>query len=164
MTDRGVSQAPASFLESMPTAVRQLIEPLGKTRHFPPGTRLFREGEPHDDIHLVVDGRVRLEMFVRERGRLPLLTVGPGDLLGWSPLLGDHPMTATATALMSVETLAFDGEQLKALCEANHEVGYWLMRQIVQVLSQRLLATRLQLLDLFQTSQTSTAQPVDTEC
>jgi CRP-like cAMP-binding protein len=58
-------------------------------------------------------------------------------------------MTATATALEPVRTLAFDGRALKALCEECHEVGYYVMRQIVVVLSERLLATRLQLLDLF---------------
>jgi CRP-like cAMP-binding protein len=104
-------------------------------------------------------------MFVRGRGRVPLMTAGPGDLVGWSPLFGGHPMTATATALEPVRVLSFDGQDLRGLCEANHEVGYHVMRQLALVLSDRLLATRLQLLDLFQDqSPLPHSQPVDPEC
>lgn len=138
------------FLDALTEPVRQLLIPLAVSKAFPPGEELFREGHRHDDIYLVTQGHVRLEMFVRERGHLPLLTAGPGDLVGWSPLFSNRPMTATATAMDHVHTLAFDGRRLQELCESNHEVGYQIMRQIVEVLSSRLIATRLQLLDLFQ--------------
>ncbi len=139
------------FLDALPESVRQMLLPLAVPKDFPPGDELFREGHQHAAIYLVTHGHVRLEMFVRDRGHLPLLTAGPGDLVGWSPLFHDQPMTATATAMDHVHTLAFDGQRLQQVCESNHEVGYHVMRQIVQVLSSRLVATRLQLLDLFQT-------------
>lgn len=151
------------FLDALPGQVRQLLIPLAVSKSFAPGEVLFREGHLHDDIYLMTQGHVRLEMFVRDRGHLPLLSVGPGDLVGWSPLFSDLPMTATATALDYVHTLAFNGSHLKAICESNHEVGYHVMRQIVQVLSCRLLATRLQLLDLFQQHLPSRSV-ADNEC
>lgn len=125
---------------------------------------MFQEGTPHDDIHLIVAGHVRLEMFVPGRGRLPLLTLGPGDLVGWSPLFPGSTMTATAVALEPVRTLSLDGRGVADLCQSDHEVGYHVMRQIVRVLSNRLLATRLQLLDLFTDHQPSTGNPLDSEC
>lgn len=151
------------FLDALPAQVRQLLVPLAVSKAFPPGDELFREGHPHDDIYLITHGHVRLEMFVRERGHIPLMTAGPGDLVGWSPLFTDQPMTATATAMDQVQTLSLDGRQLKKLCESNHEVGYHMLRQFVQVLSARLIATRLQLLDLFH-EHTPSQQPVDREC
>ncbi len=36
-----------------------------------------------------------------------------------------------------------------ALCQRDHEVGYHVMRQTVCAMQRRLVATRLQLLDLF---------------
>jgi len=125
---------------------------------------LFQEGSEHDDIYLVLRGRVRLEMLVRDRGRVPLMTAGAGDLVGWSPLFAGHPMTATAIALEPVQTLSFDGQELRGLCETNHELGYHVMRQLALVLSERLLATRLQLLDLFLDHQPRGTSPVDAEC
>lgn len=151
------------FLDALPDHVRQLLIPLAVSKAFSPGDELFRESHAHDDIYLLTQGHVRLEMFVRDRGHLPLMTAGPGDLVGWSPLFSDHHMTATAMAMDHVHTLAFSGARLKELCESNHEVGYHVMRQIVLVLSDRLVATRLQLLDLFQDASPR-RQPVDAEC
>lgn len=151
------------FLDALPGPVRQLLIPLAVSKAYSPGDELFREGHPHDAIYLITQGHVRLEMFVRDRGHLPLLTVGPGDLVGWSPLFSDRSMTATATAMDHVHTLAFDGCRLKHLCDANHEVGYHVMRQIVHVLSDRLVATRLQLLDLYHDASQD-RRPIDAEC
>lgn len=152
------------FLDALPPSVRTELDQIASPKDFHPGSVIFLEGTEHDDIYLVLSGRIRLEMFVRDRGRLPLMTTGPGDLVGWTPLLADHPMTATAVALEPVRTLSFDGQDLRGLCESNHEVGYHVMRQVVLELSARLLATRLQLLDLFQEHQPRTAQRVDPEC
>ena len=73
-------------------------------------------------------------------------------------------MTATAIALEPVRTLSINGRSLREWCESDHEAGYHVMRQLVLVLSERLLATRLQLLDLYQEHQPRAAQPVDPEC
>jgi len=70
-------------------------------------------------------------------------------MLGWSALFADGQMTATATVLEATCTIAFPGRMLRELCDHNHELGYRIMRQAALALSQRLLATRLQLLDLF---------------
>lgn len=79
-------------------------------------------------------------------------------------------MTSTAVALQPVKTIAFDGDALRQLCERNHEIGYYVMRQLETALSHRLVATRLQLLDLFadQVPVVDTApvegRPGDPEC
>jgi CRP/FNR family transcriptional regulator, cyclic AMP receptor protein len=152
------------FLDALPVAVRHHLEELAVPKDFPPGMILFQEGAEHDDIYLITSGRVRLEMYVRDRGRLPLMTVAAGEIVGWSPLFSHQRMTATAMAMEPVQTLAFDGHALRRLCDADHEVGYHVMTQLVRVLSDRLLATRLQLLDLFSEHRPSPIQPVDSEC
>ncbi len=58
-------------------------------------------------------------------------------------------MTATAIALEPAQLIAFPGQTLRELCEADHHFGYRLMFRLSQALSKRLLATRLQVLDLF---------------
>jgi len=138
-----------AFFDGIAATVRAKLDHLAHPRTYAPGDVLFQEGSPHDDVHVLISGRVRLEMLVPQRGRLPIMTLGPGDLLGWSPLFGEQPMTATAIAMGPVQTLAFDGRDLRKACESDHEMGYCVMRQLSLVLAQRLLATRLHLLDLF---------------
>jgi CRP-like cAMP-binding protein len=164
MDSNPVAARPNRFLDALPPAQRAQLERLASSKDFRPGDVLFQEGTEHDDVYLLLEGHVRLEMFVRDRGRMPIMTAGPGDLVGWSPLFSGHPMTATASALESVRVLAFDGQELRGLCESNHELGYHLMRQLALVLTERLLATRLQLLDLFLDQQPRPARAVDAEC
>jgi CRP/FNR family transcriptional regulator, cyclic AMP receptor protein len=150
--------------QALPEPLRVELEAIATPKHWSPGALLFQEGVEHEAIYLLLDGHVRLEMLARDRGRVPLMTVGAGDVVGWSPLFGGHPMTATATALEPTHAFAFDGKQLRDLCAANHELGYHVMRHIAMTLSERLLATRLQLLDLFREHEPRPSRAVDAEC
>lgn len=150
--------------DALPATCRAELESIATLKDWPPGALLFKEGAECSHIYLLLDGHVRLEMLVRDRGRVPLMTAGAGDLVGWSPLFGIHAMTATALALKPTQTLTFDGKQLRELCSTNHEVGYYVMRNIALALSERLLATRLQLLDLFREHEPQLSRTVDAEC
>jgi CRP-like cAMP-binding protein len=141
--------APVGFLQQIPTEFVPKILGLAQQQQFPPAGVLFREGTTHSYFHILERGHVRLDMMVSGRGRIPLLTIGPGDVLAWSALLAEETMTSTAVALEPVTTLAFEGTQLRRLCAERPEIGYHVMKQVAQSLSKRLVATRLQLLDLF---------------
>ena len=116
---------------------------------FPPGMILFREGEVVHELHIVTAGRVALEMRVPGRGSVRLITVGRNELLAWSAFLRGGRMTATAIVLEPTQTVVLDALQLRDACERNHELGYQVLWKIAQGLSERLVNTRLQLLDLF---------------
>ncbi|QDT61373.1 transcriptional activator FtrB [Stieleria bergensis] len=114
------------------------------------GQIIFREGERHPFVYWIVEGQVSLEMASGEKTMQPLVTLADGDLLAWSSLLTDRRMTATAKTISPTRLMRFGTESLLDLCEANHEIGYRVMQHIAGQLAQRLLATRLQMLDLFQ--------------
>ncbi|EMI16509.1 cyclic nucleotide-binding domain (cNMP-BD) protein [Rhodopirellula maiorica SM1] len=136
------------------------VEPLAELaslQTYPAQQLLFREGEVHARIYWIKEGRVRLEMSGTRAGAKAMLTAGPGDLLGWSALLGDQRMTATAVATLETTLISFDAVALLQLCEQNHDIGYKVMHTIARSLSKRLVATRLQLLDLFHQPQGTTA-------
>ncbi len=115
----------------------------------PSGTVLFREGDPAVGIHIVAGGQVALQMSVPARGVVRLLTVGRGELLGWSGVVGWAQSTATARTLAPTRLISFAAVDVAELCERNHEVGYRLMQRLAWAVAKRLTATRLQLLDLY---------------
>lgn len=121
------------------------------------GETLFREGDWEDKVFVVLTGMVVLKMQVPRRGSIQLLNACPGDLIGWSGVISDGRMTATATAMEDSTLIAFSGRLLQDLCETDPELGCVLMTRIARVLSRRLLATRLQLLDLFCDSDSTIA-------
>jgi CRP/FNR family transcriptional regulator, cyclic AMP receptor protein len=100
-------------------------------------------------LYLVRHGRVALEMHVPQRGAVRILTTGPGEMVGWSALLDQGRMTTSALATEDTELVVVPADRLKELCESNSKFGYHLMKRMADALSKRLVATRLQLLDLF---------------
>lgn len=138
-----------AFLSELPPQVVSRLLPLFQLARYRAGACIFREGESDDRVFVVVAGQIALEMHVPEHGRRCILSLGPGDLLGWSPLLEGPAMTATAVALQESEVLVARGDAVRELCWTDCEVGYAFMRQVAKALSKRLIATRLQLLDLF---------------
>ena len=48
----------------------------------------------------------------------------------------------------SVHALAFDGARLRHACEADYAFGFWFMRAVLNVMTERLHAIRAQFLDI----------------
>ena len=113
------------------------------------GEMVYREGDPGSPVYLVEEGLVALELVVPGRGPITILTVGPGEIFGWSSLFYQRPKTSAARALTPTRAQALDSARLRTLCDGDPVFGYALTRRILQVVSERLKATRIQLLDVF---------------
>lgn len=137
------------FTADLPEKVVEELAAVSAVVDFPAGTTIFQEGAKNPFLYVVERGHVGLDMHVPGRGRVRILSVGPGEMLAWSALLGNGVMTVSAVALEDTHAIAASGPKLLELCGRNHEVGYQLMSQMAKSLAQRLVATRLQLLDLF---------------
>lgn len=138
-----------SFISELPPEVVEAISQHTAVERYSSGSVIFREGMVHDQFAIVVEGSVGLEMHVPGRGDVRILSVGRGDILGWSPLLGEGAMTATARVIDDAVLLSANGAELRQLCERDHNVGYCVYWKLAMALSARLLATRLQMLDVF---------------
>ena len=137
----------SGFLRSLSATYRQQITSIARPQAFVAGTVLFREGENERQVYLVLNGEVGLEIRVPEIGVVQVHRVSPGELLGWSPVLGRGAMTATARALTSCRVAALDAEQVRTLAERDTRFGMEFFRSMSAALAERLRATRLQLPD-----------------
>jgi CRP-like cAMP-binding protein len=131
-----------------PANLSGLIE-VGRWLQYDAGAYLFREGETNRDVFFLLEGRVELTMTVPGRGACRILTLGAGDLIAWSAVVRDGTMSCSARCIEDVKLIAIDGQQLDAMMEADPRFGYEFMRMMASALTKRLIATRLQLLDLF---------------
>jgi len=143
----------AGFLKELSRKDLEKVAAIATVEERHVGTILFREGAISDRLYVILGGSVALDMHVPRRGQVRILTIGPGVILGWSALLTDQQMTAMATVVEDVKFVSIPGQGLQALCEADKDVGYAVMRRMAVALARRLLATRLQLLDLFMETQ-----------
>lgn len=143
------------FTSQLPDSVQAALASIGVERRFASGDVLCREGEDASELYLLAGGHVALEMLVPGRGQVRVLTLGPGEVLAWSALVGKFGATATGIATDEVRAVVLPADLLWNLCESNHEVGYFVMRELARAVSRRLVETRLQLLDLFHEQSSS---------
>jgi CRP/FNR family cyclic AMP-dependent transcriptional regulator len=141
------------FLKDFSDDHLQHLASLAEIKEFPAGSVVFREGQPSSSVYLVVRGDITLELNVPTRGAMQFQTVGSGDLLGWTPVLGLGSMTATASVQTPSTLLALNAAQIRAFCAHDLSFGFAFMQRIAQVLASRLSATRLVLMDLYHEDQ-----------
>jgi CRP/FNR family transcriptional regulator, cyclic AMP receptor protein len=113
------------------------------------GETLLREGEATGLFAIVTRGRVALRLHVPERGPTTILTVEPGDVVGWSALVPPHRSTSTAVTLEPTTLLSFEPRRLRALLESDCPLAATLYPRLLEAIGRRLSATRHQLLDLY---------------
>lgn len=118
-------------------------------REFPAGHPLTKEGEPAHCFYALLRGKVAIQLAVPVRGQVTLQTLADGEVLGWSWLAPPATWTFDARTLQPTVALEFDGPSVLKLCEAEPRLGYRLMARLVRVMTQRLHATRVQLLDIY---------------
>ena len=137
------------FFSGLAPEYLQLVTGCAKNVRFEEGDFLFREGEKAEEFYLIRQGRVSLGISVPGRGLIPFQTVGDDDVLGWSWLFEPYGWLYHAKALEPVRALAFDGICLRNKCEEDHDFGYDFMKRFAGIMTERLQATRLQLLDVY---------------
>ena len=137
------------FFAGLKPAYLSLIAGCAQNVHFRAGTHLAREGEPANQFFAIRSGRVAIETFVPSRGPVTLQTVGEGEILGWSWLFPPYIWQFDAHAREDVRATAFDGACLRTKCDADPALGYELMKRLARLVSQRLEASRRQLLDVY---------------
>jgi CRP/FNR family transcriptional regulator, cyclic AMP receptor protein len=137
------------FFVDLPARYLELITGCAMNFRYAAGTYLFREGEPAMRFWIIRAGAVALEIHAPEQGTLTIETIEGGEVLDWSWLFPPYRWHFDARAVRPVRAVAFDGACLRARCDADHELGYELMRRFAQVIVERLQATRMQLLDMY---------------
>jgi CRP/FNR family transcriptional regulator, cyclic AMP receptor protein len=132
------------FLQGLQRDHLERLAGLAKEARFKADQVIFREGEQHGRFYLLVEGRVALE----NNGTgscVRLQQLQGGDAIGWSSLVGSpNGAHFQARALSPVRAVAFDGAQLAAACEADPMFGYFIMKALLGVITERLDASRLQ--------------------
>lgn len=138
----------AGFLAKLSPGYRNRMITASDTQRCRSGELLFHEGDPSLFFYIVKSGHVAIEVTLGGKGRQHLMTVGPGDVFSWSALAETRLETAAARAVDDVEVLRIKGGLLQDLCYEDPRLGMELYRALTEVVSARLLATRLQMLSL----------------
>jgi CRP-like cAMP-binding protein len=125
-----------------------ILASLAKQVQFETKQVIFHEGDVYSVFYLLGSGMVALELESPETV-LRVQTLYAGDELDWSALLPHAGKHFQARALSPVTALAFEGDELLASFRKDPEFGLAFMLRLMGVVSERLRATRVQLMDMY---------------
>lgn len=137
------------FFKGLETALGTAVSGCARNVRFEADARLFHEGDPANEFLLVREGAVALEVHTPGHEPAVVLTVGAGEIVGMSWLLPPYRWAFDVRALRRVHALGVDARCLRSKCEADHDLGYELMKRFLSLSIQRLHLARLQSLDLY---------------
>lgn len=113
---------------------------------------IFREGGIANRFYLIETGKVILESGGAEGNPVVIDTIGAGDLLGWSWMFQPYTWHFTARAAELTTAIFFYGTILREYCEADHSLGYELLKRMSLVMERRMQAARNKMLAIHQRS------------
>jgi CRP/FNR family cyclic AMP-dependent transcriptional regulator len=145
--ERILSQHP--FFAGLDDSFIKLACGCASNVRFEAGQYAFHEGEAADHFYLIREGRMALQVSAPGRGAATFLTLGPGEVFGVNWLVPPYRWVYDAKALGLTRAVAMDAKCLRNKCEADHDLGYDIMKRLMPVLIERLHTTRLQFLDLY---------------
>ena len=135
------------FLKDLDPHQRRLLADCAMEKTFETDELIFPEGDPANRFYLILEGKVVLESYVQERGRVEIQTIEAGDVLGWSWLMPPYYWQFDARAIEPTKAVFFYGTPLREEAENDHEFGYQLYKRIAAIMLKRLQATRRRLLE-----------------
>jgi CRP-like cAMP-binding protein len=141
--------ATVPFFEGMPQKDLDFISGCARNVAFQKEQFLLLEGKSADTFYVLRHGQVALEVEAGNK-TVVIQTVGEGQVVGWSWLVPPYTWHYDARAVAPVSALAFDAVCVRQKCEDDPAFGYEMFQHLTQLIVQRLMATRIQLIDVYQ--------------
>ena len=134
------------FSNLNPAHIEILVQ-HAQERSFVVGDMLFRQMDMAEHFYILMDGSIKVQVPAIMGPALVVQTLGASDILGWSWLIPPYKWTFEAKAELDSRVLVFDGKALLQHCETDNKFGYTLMKMFAGLMSERLNAARIKMMD-----------------
>jgi hypothetical protein len=115
----------APLFSALPPEILDMITAGGVERTFGAGEFVVREGEPGDELFVILDGEARVE-----RKGSPLATFGPGEFFGEVAVIDGRPRSADVVAVSPLRALAVSRELVRSTIEREPRAA-WAMLEVL---------------------------------
>jgi CRP-like cAMP-binding protein len=131
-----------AFLRNLGEDYLNQIAKIARLKELEEGSIVFTQGQASPFLYFVLSGNISLQFEASDGEVVEVSTLGPGELLGWSPVLGRQAMTGTARAATHCRLAALEVNQIVDLCDRDPRFGVAFLRQLADALSERLYGAR----------------------
>ena len=137
------------FFEGFKPHHIKLLVGCASNVRFNPGEFLLRGGEEANQFFVLRQGKVAIELSAPGRKPIMIQMLEGGEIIGWSWLVPPYQWRFNGRAIELTRAIAFDGKCLRTKCEEDHDLGFELLKRFTTVITRRLDAASLQLLDTY---------------
>ena len=131
------------ILSALSEEDRLALDPLCELQPFEKGASIFAEGDPAENIHFLLLGRVKIVKSAGDRDVI-LELLGPGEPVGAVAVFQRRPFPARAVALEPSAIITIPSHEFFALIEKRPEIT----RQLLAGLTLRLMSLNRRLADM----------------
>jgi CRP/FNR family transcriptional regulator, cyclic AMP receptor protein len=137
------------FFADLGAAFAQAISGCARNMRVAAGDYLLHEDDPADEFYLIRHGAIAVEIHSPGRPPIIIATLREGDVLDGSWLVPPYRWAFDARAVEFARLLGVNAKCLREKCEADHDLGYELMKRFVGAMGEKLHEARLQALDVY---------------
>jgi CRP/FNR family cyclic AMP-dependent transcriptional regulator len=137
------------FFAGLEAELGALVTGCARNLRFSPGQYLGHEGDPANEFFLIRHGKVALEILPPGQPAIVFATQGENEIAGASWLVPPYRWRFDARATELTRVIGINAQCLRDKCEADHHLGYAMMKRFLPVIMQQLDETRLQILDVY---------------
>ncbi|HTP00747.1 MAG TPA: cyclic nucleotide-binding domain-containing protein, partial [Anaerolineales bacterium] len=112
-----------SFFNGLSQDQLELILPLFARYSAPAGTVIFKQGDEATHLYLVQAGSVAIQYKPYDGPIITLSHLQPGDIFGWSSVVGGETYTSDAISTADLDALRLLGSDLVKLCRDHPDTG-----------------------------------------
>ena len=129
------------FFAGLAPAQRERVAALGRLENYRQDSQIYNLGDAAADFYVLVDGMVRFSIGLGSRRTAAGQVLRRGEVFGWAALVEQAPKRiASAYCITPCAVLAMSGDQLLLLMEADHSLGFRLMKQLNSLITGNLTA------------------------
>ena len=114
-----------------------------------PASTCFTRVEPPTNSSSIRHGKVALEIVAPGRAPIVFATLGEGEIVGASWLVPPYRWTFDARAVELTRAIGIDAACLRDKCEADHHLGYEMMKRFLPILVSGCTRRGCRLLDVY---------------
>jgi len=101
------------------------------------GDLMFHEGDPANHFYVLLKGRVKLSLG--DTGPVVYMVRHPGEIIGWSGLIGREIYSASGECMETTNLLKFDRDNFLEILKKYPQNEALLFKRLAEMLGNRLL-------------------------
>jgi CRP-like cAMP-binding protein len=124
------------FFAALEAGERDDIAQAAQVRRVEKGEALFRQGEPAQAVHLVLNGRFKAVQVTPEGSQVVMRLAGPGDLIGHVAVFAHLPYPATPLAVTESLVLTWSAAAFVDLMLAHPRLSLAIIRNMSRYIQE----------------------------